>query len=262
MRPVFALLVPLLAFVPRALVAASPAGAEAGPVVVELFTSQGCSSCPPADRLLTALARESDGRMIPLAYHVDSWNHAGWTDPFSSAEWTRRHAFYARTLRAEGAYTPQAVVNGAVELLGSDRESLAAAVATAARRPSGRLVLEIDPPAGKAKALSLAVRVELPPELRDRRHDLMVALVETGLVTPVKRGENGGRTLENDNVVRTLKRATRLEPGAAGDGRYTAELRLVSGWDRSRLAVVAFLQDPKTLEIRGATSAGVPAPES
>src|SRR5262245_60801676 len=105
--------------------AARPAGAgddppaAVHPVVVELFTAQGCSSCPPADRLLTELGGNGGGGIIPLAFHVDYWNHDGWTDPFSSAEWTKRQAAYARRLGLQQVYTPQAVVDGSVELIGS-----------------------------------------------------------------------------------------------------------------------------------------------
>jgi len=221
------------------------------PVVVELFTSQGCSTCPPADALLSALGERDAGRVIPLAFHVDSWNHDGWTDPFSSAEWTRRHGFYARKLGAQGAYTPQAVVDGAAELLGSDPAAMSAAIAAAALRPAATLRLELrvsDP--GRVEA---EVEGELPEGLRDAKLELLFAVVETGLVTPVKRGENGGRTLRNDHVVRSMEKA-RLEPGADGRFRTAASLKLAASWAPKNLAVVAFVQEPRTLAIRGADS--------
>src|SRR3954454_13978052 len=91
------------------------------PVVVELFTSQGCSSCPPADALIHDITTDPAmrGRVIPLAFHVDYWDSLGWRDPFSSAEWTQRQARYARTMRLSSAYTPQAVVNGSRKFVGS-----------------------------------------------------------------------------------------------------------------------------------------------
>src|SRR5438105_829629 len=100
------------------------------PVVVELFTSQGCSSCPPADALIHGIANDPAmrGRVIPLAFHVDYWDSLGWRDPFSSAEWTQRQARYARTMRLSSAYTPQAVVNGTREFVGSNRSALSAAL--------------------------------------------------------------------------------------------------------------------------------------
>src|SRR5207248_5820494 len=100
------------------------------PVVVELFTSQGCSSCPPADALIHDIANDPamHGRVIPLAFHVDYWDSLGWRDPFSSAEWTQRQARYASTMHLSSAYTPQAVVNGTREFVGSNRAALSAAL--------------------------------------------------------------------------------------------------------------------------------------
>src|SRR3954451_22950703 len=100
------------------------------PVVVELFTSQGCSSCPPADALIHDIANDPAmrGRVIPLAFHVDYWDSLGWRDPFSSSEWTQRQARYARTMRLSSAYTPQAVVNGTREFVGSNRAAMSAAL--------------------------------------------------------------------------------------------------------------------------------------
>src|SRR5436305_2977651 len=100
------------------------------PVVVELFTSQGCSSCPPADALIHSIANDPAmrGRVIPLAFHVDYWDSLGWRDPFSSAEWTQRQARYARTMHLNSAYTPQAVVNGTREFIGSNKSVLKAAL--------------------------------------------------------------------------------------------------------------------------------------
>ncbi len=222
------------------------------PVVVELFTSQGCSTCPPADRLLARLAQDSGGGVVPLAFHVDSWNHDGWTDPFSSAAWTRRQASYARALRAAGTYTPQAVVDGAVELVGSDATGLTAAIAAAAARPAGEIRLEV---ARDPERIRASIAVVLPPALRDRKLDLLLAVYETGLETPVGRGENSGKMLHDDYVVRSLTRVARL-PAAdglgSGNSLHETALRLAKSWVRSRLGVAAFLQDPRTLAIHGA----------
>jgi len=234
------------------------AGAPAGhPVVVELFTSQGCSTCPPADELLSTLSERASGQVIALAFHVDSWNHDGWTDPFSSAEWTRRHAFYARKLGAKGAYTPQAVVDGAAELLGSDRQALSMAIATAARRPAASLRVEVGTP--DTERVLVKVEGTLPEELREARLELMLAVVETGLVTPVKRGENGGRTLENDHVVRSFEKSARVAADSAGGFRHETSLKLGPGWERSKLTIVAFVQEARSLAIRGADAEKLPA---
>ncbi len=218
----------------------------AHPVVIELFTSQGCSSCPPADQLLTQLGAAGAGRVVPLAFHVDYWNHVGWTDPFSSHSWTERQVDYMRAFHMEAPYTPQAVVDGVSQLVGSDADALRAAIAAEAAKPAAGIVLRLESDASK---VSVDADVDLPESLRGRRWELRVAVFETGLVTPVGKGENGGKTLRNDYVVRTLTSAGRVEKPA----RLKTTLKLEKGWDRSHLGVAAFLQDPKTFEIRGAS---------
>jgi len=217
----------------------------AHPVVIELFTSQGCSSCPPADQLLTQLGAADAGRVVPLSFHVDYWNHAGWTDPFSSHAWTERQVEYMRAFRLEAPYTPQAVVDGATQLVGSDARELRAAIAAAQAKPAAGIALRLAPEGSK---VAVDADVDLPESLRGRRWELRVAVFETGLVTPVGKGENGGKTLHNDYVVRTLASAGKVEKPAT----LKTTVKLEKEWDRSHLGVAAFLQDPKTLEIRGA----------
>jgi len=106
------------------------AAADGAPVVLELFTSEGCSSCPPADALLSKLG-SSNKSVIPLAYHVDYWNRLGWSDPFSSHEWSERQSAYARALNLSGDYTPQMVIGGGWQCVGSDGRSIARAIAEA-----------------------------------------------------------------------------------------------------------------------------------
>ena len=226
---------------------ADPDHAATHPVVVELFTSQGCSSCPPADRLLTELGRKNGGELIPLAFHVDIWNHIGWTDPFSSSDWTRRQTAYARRLGLANIYTPQVVVDGAAEMLGSDSGALESAVKVARTRPAAAIALQLEP---SGRSVAVRADVDLPGSLRDRKWDLMLAVFETDLETPVARGENGGKTLRNDYVVRSLRRAGRLTASES----LTASLQLDGQWNPSRIGVAAFLQDPRSLEIRGASA--------
>lgn len=229
-----------------------PAG---GPVVLELFTSQGCSSCPPADRLLTRLAQDPKlaGRVIPLSFHVDYWDYIGWQDPFASPRWSERQRQYGRAFRSNRIYTPQVVVNGRTECVGSQekvvRQQIAAALATA---PAGRVTLETDPVGTDGR-----LRVRAGAEMKSAAGaslDLWVAVWETGLETPVGAGENASRTLHNDHVVRRLEKAFTL-PGKAG-ARDSAEmvLGLDKRWKRSHLGVAAFLQDPTTRAIHGAAS--------
>jgi hypothetical protein len=223
-------------------------------VLVELFTSQGCSSCPPADRLLATLGEDDAGRIVPLSFHVDFWNSGGWTDPFSTKEWTQRQVAYARALGLSQVYTPQAVVDGGTEMVGSDADRLRAAIAAAAARPAGEVALHLDPSASRVK---VGVDVSLPEALRGQNLDLVAVVFERGLVTPVGRGENGGKTLRNDYVVRTLERVDRLAAKGPPLTHHTASLRLSKDWEPTRLGVAAFLQDPKSLEIRGAAAEAI-----
>jgi len=172
-------------------VAAHAFAAPARPVVVELFTSQGCSSCPPADRLLSEL---SDTRpdVLPLAFHVTYWNQLGWKDPFSFDNADARQARYVAQFR-DFAYTPEMVIDGKVEVVGSNRAAAGSAIDQATRvaataatvtatRDGDRVSVTVGSGSGRAKVLLVGY---------DARH-----------VTPVARGENGGRTLTESNVVR------------------------------------------------------------
>lgn len=207
------------------------------PVVVELFTSQGCSSCPPADALLGTLA--NDPRVIPLAFHVDYWDHLGWSDPFSSRDWSERQARYVRTMRLDSAYTPQAVVGGSEQLVGSNRAALQAAIDRAWNRGTRGSIDVIA--SREPNAVSAHVRADVPPG-----HDLYLAIAEASVTTRVEGGENGGRTLRNDAIVRRL---LRIGPG---DHRIPVDAR----WHN--LTVAVFAQDRKSLAIDTAASARVP----
>jgi hypothetical protein len=191
MRPTPLLAASLLA----GAIAAAPARAAPPSVVVELFTSQGCSSCPPADALLLDLARQRP-EVLALAFHVTYWNGLGWRDPFSLPEATERQKHYAATLGGETIYTPQMVVDGKRDVIGSDRPAVQAALREASARAGGLAVpvtvrreaetLVIDVPAGHGAAAVLAVGY-------DPQHQ-----------TSVARGENGGRTLTEANIVRAI----------------------------------------------------------
>ncbi|HEX2223688.1 MAG TPA: DUF1223 domain-containing protein [Thermoanaerobaculia bacterium] len=228
-----------------------------GPVVLELFTSQGCSSCPPADRLLSKLERNPRlaGKVIPLSFHVDYWNYIGWTDPFSSPRWSERQRAYGRAFRSNRIYTPQLVVNGQSECVGSNEAEVMRRVGRAlAAEPAGRVNLSVQP-AGNDGQLRLQVEALIArASKKEGNLDLWVAIYETGLTTPVGSGENASRTLKNDYVVRRLEKAFTL-PAAAGSRRSeTVTLGLDKRWKRQNLGVAAFLQDPSTLAIQGAAA--------
>jgi hypothetical protein len=220
-------------------------------VVVELFTSQGCSSCPPADRVLSEIGAQQSPPVIPLSFHVDYWNHDGWTDPFSRRDWTERQSAYARVLGLQQVYTPEAVVDGRSEMVGSDGNRLRTAIAAASKRTAASVSIRLE--LAKSK-VAVTADVDRPEILRGRKLDVMVAVFETNLVTSVGRGENSGRTLRNDYVVRTLRRAGTLAAGAANPATQTATLSLEDSWKKAELGVVAFVQDPASLEILGATT--------
>jgi hypothetical protein len=225
--------------------------AGGAPVVLELFTSQGCSSCPPADRILGQIGREGAlaGRVLPLAFHVDYWNYIGWSDPFSSKEWSDRQYAYAGALGESNVYTPQLVVNGRTHLNGTDEAGIAREVARAAAAPSGRVTVAATP---GADALDVAVTAETPEAIPQKRLVAVVAVYENGIETVVRRGENSGRTLVNDYVVRRLETAFELEPTAGAGREGRVRVALDAAWKRENLGVVVFLQDPETLRIYGA----------
>lgn len=205
-------------------------------VVVELFTSQGCSSCPPAEAMISVLAKNR-GQVIPLAYHVDYWDRLGWRDPFSSADWTRRQMFYVRAFRLNSAYTPQMVINGSRQFVPNSVSMNAALDEASRKQPQGTIAFELKRNGSKIEA---AVRAEAPAQT-----DVVLVVFEDGVTTKIERGENGGRTLTNDAIVRRLVRV--------GSGSLTKSVDLDVDPSWKRLGVVVFLQDRATLAITNAT---------
>lgn len=166
---------------------------DGGPLVLELFTSQGCSSCPPADKLLASLAKEgADGKLAPLSFHVDYWNGLGWADPYSKEEWTERQHAYARALGDTRVYTPELVIGGAQGMVGSSTGQIRMAIAKASR-PA------LLAATGKWTADSLEVTSDIPAST-----DVLVAVWEAERTVKVPRGENTGETLSNVRIVRRL----------------------------------------------------------
>ncbi|MEZ4469959.1 MAG: GNAT family N-acetyltransferase [bacterium] len=220
-----------------------PAGTTLSPgfAVLELFTSEGCSSCPAADATLDALGRaaRADGqRIFTLAFHVDYWDQLGWPDPFAHPEATERQRKYAATLGGGRIYTPQLVVNGRSELVGSDASRARMAVASALATPGTvHLTLDGDPRTGVARW-----RVEGAPA----GAVLQLALVEGGLAVDVKRGENAGEKLSHDNVVRVFRSLALTEP------RGEATLLVPAAARPGHLRLIGYVQDPVSLAILAA----------
>jgi hypothetical protein len=203
-------------------------------VVVELFTSQGCSSCPPADALLASL--DKDPNVIVLSEHVDYWNYLGWRDPFSSSAFSERQQRYARRFGQDGPYTPQMIVDGQTPFVGSDARQARAAIAAAGKAPS--LPINI-------QRHGENVTVSSPP-LPKGRAELWIALVRPEGAVDVPRGENAGRMLKHVGIVRSLTKAGTATQTAGVTHTITTPPPEGGGW-----RVVAFLQEPGQGRILG-----------
>jgi hypothetical protein len=243
-------------------IAAVDAGAQTAaaptPVVVELFTSEGCSSCPPADALLQQLAASPPVpgvQVIALGEHVDYWDALGWKDRFSSAALTARQQAYGRALEVDDIYTPQLVVDGRQQLVGSDAASAKKALTRAAAAAHGRLTIDAESAGG---AIQVGLRAsDLPPLGKADRDEFVVAITEDGLSTRVRGGENHGRTLSHVAVVRSL--ATVDDRGSAPLARpLGVRVPIGSDWRRSALTIVAFVQEQRSRRIVAAASRPVP----
>lgn len=214
------------------------------PVIVELFTSEGCSSCPPADALLRKLESEQpvpNAEIIVLGEHVDYWNYIGWTDRFSSKQFTQRQEGYARIFNLDSAYTPQMVVNGGTELNGADDRAAKHAIADAARRPRASVELSLSD-----SGRDLTVKIAPSPSAKNA--EVFLALTESDLKTEVKKGENDGRTLVHTGVVRELKKIGELTPQGFS---ATAPLQIEPSWKRAALTAVVFVQEKQNRRILG-----------
>jgi hypothetical protein len=206
------------------------AGASERPIVVELFTSEGCSSCPPADALLAKLASRPE--VLALSFHVDYWDRLGWKDPFSSAAATRRQYRYAELLGLSSVYTPQIVIDGKWQAVGSDRDEVERALASAEREHEEvPIALAID--RGHAQIM-----------LGPGREGLLAAVLLVGFdrrhVTEVTRGENGGRTLTHIDVVRSIEEVAQFDGQAS-----TVEVSTTAAYDR--IAVILQARDGRII---------------
>lgn len=234
---------------PTACAAAGPGASnpavKPGPVLVELFTSEGCSSCPVADAFLADLEgahAASGAEVIVVGEHVDYWNRLGWADPYSSPGFSQRQQEYARSLRQPTVYTPQMVIDGVYEGVGSDRNEVWKAITAAAARPKARMSIASAPPRDSRQDASVQIKVDgLHPGTAGDPTILYLAITEDRLQSRVTRGENAGRTLTHAAVVRRLTRITTLDPGR-DTFTTTVPVPLDHAWKRQALRVVAFLQ--------------------
>ena len=212
--------------------------------VVELFTSQGCSRCPPADALLAELARQDD--VIALSFHVDYWNYIGWRDPFSSAASTARQRAYERGLKRRYVYTPQIVVDGVAETVGSKRDRVHALIAAASRNRKLDIGLNHDNP--RTARMSIPASPYTGPPAA-----IWVAFYDSSRTTSVRAGENKGMTLTNRNIVRSITRV-----GTWTGKRVDLELDLETLGARGRDGCAVLVQAGGSGQILGAAAIQLP----
>jgi hypothetical protein len=244
MRRIFALAILVVAVISiymAVLAKTTEPGVPRKAVVVELFTSEGCSSCPPADELLAHLRQDLSAKniqVIPLGFHVDYWNSLGWEDRFSSADYSRRQEQYTQSLRVDGPYTPEMVVDGVVEFVGNDAGHAQRSIREAASQP------EVATVKISSAADQLAVQVKAQGSAKDAQ--VVLAITEDNLTTQVGSGENGGRTLHHAAVVRELRQLGRLHEGSF---EANVALKLDKDWKRNDLRAVIFVQEGGTGKI-------------
>lgn len=215
-----------------------------GFAIVELFTSEGCSSCPPADEAVIKLVKEYPEKVYVLGFHVDYWNYIGWKDEFSKADYSERQRNYALKLGLTGVYTPQVVVNGTKEFIGSDLRLLQSEVQDQLKE-NGTSTIKLDSIKRVNNTISVSYKVNAPGKII-----LNSALVQLHASTEVKRGENKGRRLNHINIVRDLKS---VEINSIKEG--TVIFILPQGLTTNDVKLIVFLQEKKSGKIIAATEA-------
>jgi len=222
----------------------NPVKPAAQPVVVlELFTSQGCSSCPPADRVLQEITQQAtrSGQMVySLSFHVDYWNRMGWQDPFSNKLFTDRQRQYDRALNSQ-TYTPQLVINGRQDVIGGQKAKIEQAIQTIQKQPASGFIGVDGNVAYDAGQVTVTYALSAAGPYR-----VHVALVQKEAHTAVKNGENGGRILTNTNVVRQFK--TVDQSGTSG----RLSLPSPTGLSADQTAVLVYVQRMDNGQIVGA----------
>jgi len=220
--------------------------ADKGFAVVELFTSEGCSSCPPADALIAKVQKESAGKPVYiLAYHVDYWNRLGWKDAFSDAAYSARQKQYSHWIKGAEIYTPQAVINGRKEFVGSQEGTLRSTIKAGLTETTKTELLLNDLTSAGGK-----ITFKYHIQNITNNSSLVVALVEKNATSKVMKGENAGRTLSHVQIVRELQN---INPGNNNSG--SVSLPLPVDFNGNGYEVIAFVQNISNGEITGATKA-------
>jgi len=215
-----------------------------GFALVELFTSEGCSSCPAAEKALDEIHGQYKQNVYVLEFHVDYWNYLGWKDEFSSNEYTLRQQQYAKHFQLNSTYTPQAIVNGEHELVGSDKDKLHSLINDDLRQKPACIIKL------SAKADNDAVSVNYTIINPDNEM-LNIALVQKNAETDVRRGENSGRKLKHINIVRSLQTVDNVHT------QGSVKMMMPQGLSTSDFVVIAFAQQKGTWKVDGAVEAGI-----
>jgi hypothetical protein len=217
-------------------------------VLVELFTSEGCSSCPPADRALKFLADQQpvpNAEIIPLAFHVDYWNNLGWNDKFSSPTYSRRQELYVTRFGLGSSYTPEMVVDGRAEFVGNDTSKAVKKISEAANEQKGKVALSLN---GDALSVSITALPEHHPVT------VFLAVAESNIISAVKGGENDGLTINHSSVVRSLSTLGLIDKDA-NSFETKGAIPTVAGLKRENCQLVVFVQDNTTRKILAAGTA-------
>ena len=214
-----------------------------GIAVVELFTSEGCSSCPPADELLSKLKNEADPNVVLLAFHVDYWNYLGWKDRFSNVGYSARQQKYSKVLNCD-VYTPQMVVNGETQFVGSDEKAARNAINESLGHAAS-LSITVAP---KYNAIDRSISIAYDVEGKADGEVLNIALVQKAALSNVLKGENSGRKLAHVNVVRDFQ--TVILNNSTGTVKVTLPDEVTVG----DMQVVAYTQLSSNLQVTGAIS--------
>jgi hypothetical protein len=252
---------PPRAAVPQAAPAPAPAAQpDRTPVLVELFTSEGCSTCPPADTLLSkleSLQPIEGAQIIALEEHVDYWNHDGWVDSYSSPDWTLRQQAYVDRFKGKSPFTPQMVVDGQSQFVGNNAREAQTAIQEAAHRPKTQISI-IGTATEKSDVQRVEIRVgNLAGAATQEAADVWLAVIEDGLESAVKAGENAGKDLHHVATLRTLHKVGTAPTKDSSPLVLTQQVKFKSGWKKENLHFVVFVQERKSLHVLGAASARV-----
>lgn len=225
---------------------------RAMPVIVELFTSEGCSSCPPADKILAILNRNNsveNVEIIVLSEHVDYWNRLGWKDPFSSSQYSNRQSEYSQFFEKNGnVYTPQMVVDGTREFVGSNAGEALKSIGEAAKNEKGDVAVEVEKLENNTAQLKIKIE-NLPKMSKNDRAIALLAVTEDNLSTKVTRGENSGSELPHVGVVRWMQNIGSV---TQENKTFSHTLVIDKNWKQENLNAVVFVQESGSRKIIGA----------